>query len=154
MKNVKVTTKKAIGAFKILDSAKYQKLSDDDKVKVWKITRMLKPIALEYSDEIHDAKMRLMPSEDYEEKLQKAQMYEQMLKEGKEDLPMTKEEYEAFVPVFKGYMELLNKVLKEGLEKEHELMFEPVSEDALGKLMASNDWAFGQVEALDFILCD
>ena len=152
MKNMKLKTKKAIEAFKMLDSAKYQKLSDDDKVKIWKITRALRPIALEYSDEVQDARERLVPSDDYKEKLQKAQMYEQMKKEGKDNLPMSDEEYLEFLKVFKEYMELLDKALKEGLDKENDIDIPTISEDAFGKLMASNDWSFGQVEALDFII--
>lgn len=152
MKNMKLTTKKAIEAFKMLDSAKYQKLSDDDKVKVWKITRALRPIALEYSDEVQDARERLVPSEDYKENLQKAQLYEQMKKEGKDNLPMSDEEYLEFIKVFKEYMELLDKALKEELDKENDIDIPTISEDAFGKLMASNDWSFGQVEALDFII--
>lgn len=149
---MKLTTKKAIEAFKMLDSAKYQKLSDDDKVKVWKITRALRPIALEYSDEVQDARERLVPSDDYKEKLQKAQLYEQMKKEGKDNLPMSDEEYLEFLKVFKEYMELLDKALKEELDKENDIEIPTISEDAFGKLMASNDWSFGQVEALDFII--
>jgi len=149
---MKLTTKKAIEAFKMLDSAKYQKLSDDDKVKVWKITRALKPIALEYSDEVQDARERLVPSEDYKENLQKAQRYEQMKKEGKDNLPMSDEEYLEFLKVFKEYMVLLDKALKEELDKEIDIDVPTISEDAFGKLMASNDWSFGQVEALDFII--
>lgn len=152
MKNMKLTTKKAVDAFEVLNSAKYQKLSDDDKVKVWKITRALRPIALEYSDEVQDAKERLIPSDDYKEKLQKAQLYEQMKKEGKDNLPMSNEEYLEFLKVFKEYMALLDKALKEGLDKENDIDIPTISEDAFGKLMASNDWSFGQVEALDFII--
>lgn len=152
MKNIKLKTKKAIEGFKMLDSAKYQKLSDDDKVKVWKITRALRPIALEYSDEVQDARERLVPSEDYKENLQKAQLYEQMKKEGKDNLPMSDEEYLEFLKVFKEYMVLLDKALKEELDKENDIEIPTISEDAFGKLMASNDWSFGQVEALDFII--
>lgn len=152
MKSMKLTTKKAIEAFKMLDSAKYQKLSDDDKVKVWKITRALRPIALEYSDEVQDARERLVPSDDYKENLQKAQQYEQMKKEGKDNLPMSDEEYLEFLKVFKEYMVLLDKALKEELDKENDIDIPTISEDAFGKLMASNDWSFGQVEALDFVI--
>jgi hypothetical protein len=152
MKKVELKTKRIIEAFKTLDSSKYQKLSDDDKIKVWKIIRALKPIALEYEEAIEDAKVRLVPSDDYEMKFQKAQLYEHMKKEGKNTLPMSEEEYNAFIPVFKGYMELLAKAINDGLKEVHSIEFEPLSEEAFGKLMASNDWSFGQAGKLDFII--
>ena len=152
MKKVELKTKRIIEAFKTLDSSKYQKLSDDDKIKAWKIIRALKPIALEYEEAIEDAKTRLVPSDDYEMKFQKAQLYERMKKEGKNALPMSEEEYNAFVPVFKSYMELLAKAINDGLKEVRSIEFEPLSEEAFGKLMASNDWSFGQAEKLDFII--
>ena len=152
MKKVELKTKRIIEAFKTLDSSKYQKLSDDDKIKVWKIIRALKPVALEYEEAIEDAKTRLVPSDDYEMKFQKAQLYERMKKEGKNTLPMSEEEYNAFVPVFKSYMELLAKAINDGLKEVRSIEFESLSEEAFGKLMASNDWSFGQAEKLDFII--
>jgi len=152
MKKVELKTKRIIEAFKTLDSSKYQKLSDDDKIKVWKIIRALKPIALEYEEAIEDAKVRLVPSDDYEMKFQKAQLYEHMKKEGKNTLPMSEEEYNAFVPIFKSYMELLAKAINDGLKEVRSIEFEPLSEEAFGKLMASNDWSFGQAGKLDFII--
>jgi hypothetical protein len=75
-----------------------------------------------------------------------------MKKEGKDNLPMSDEEYLEFLKVFKEYMVLLDKALKEELDKENDIDIPTISEDAFGKLMASNDWSFGQVGKLDFII--
>ena len=153
MKSLSLTTEKITKAFKVLDEARYQKLSDDDKVKVWKISRKLGPIALKYEEEALDAERKLMPSEDFPQKLQKVLAYEKALDEGKKDsLPMTREEHDAFAKEYFAYKDLLNKATAELKEKEATIEFEPLSENAFGKLMSSNDWTLKQVDLIEFII--
>jgi hypothetical protein len=56
----------------VLQNAKYQKLSDDGKVKVWKITRLLKPVATQFKEDVQDAQQKLMPDGDFLQRLGKA----------------------------------------------------------------------------------
>lgn len=141
-----------VEAYKILSQAKYQKMSDDGKIKVWKITRQLRPIALQFEEEQNDAKEKLIPSEDFMQKLQKAQQYELSLK-NKDIIPnISKEEYEKFIQEFIKYNNIINDALKEISEKEVNLIFEKISEEEFGKLMASNDWNMDQVNKIEFIV--
>ena len=153
MKNVSLTTEKIVEAFKVLDEARYQKLSDDDKIKVWKISRKLSPIAEKYKEDSIDAEKKLIPYEDFPQKIQKVLAYEKMMDEGKKDnLPMTAEEHAAIAKDYFEFKALHTKVMTELKEKEQIIEFEPISEEGFSKLMASNDWTLKQVDALEFII--
>lgn len=73
-KNVK--TEAVLKVYNIISSAKYGKMSDDDKIKIWKITRILKPIASEFEENSKDAYEKFIPNEGFKDNLQKAQEYE------------------------------------------------------------------------------
>ena len=143
-------TMEAVEAYRILGDAKYQKMSDEGKIKVWKITRQLKPVATHYDEERQDASQKMMPDEDFMQRLHKAQLYEIQKKEGKET-ELSDEEYQKFLKEFTEYDALVKKTLQEISEKEIELKYEPLSEDDFGKLMASNDWDLKQVEKISFV---
>ena len=49
-------------------------------------------------------------------------------------------------------MILMEKALKEELDKEVDIDFEPLTEEAFSLLMASNSWKIKQVDLLDFII--
>ena len=153
MKSLKLKVEKVMSAYRVLNEAKYQKLSDGDKVKVWKITRLLKPIATQCEEDIVDARQKMMPDKDFAENIQKAEQYERMMKNNQtEGLPLTSEEYLEIAKKFKEYSDLLTKALKEPLEKEVELEIDTIGEDAFGKLMSSNDWNFSQVSDIEFMM--
>jgi hypothetical protein len=152
MKKLTLTTEKVLAAFNVLSSAKYSKLDDVDKIKVWKITRKLKPVAEKFDDDSKDAAEKMKPSEDFNERLVKAQEYERTIKQPDFDaskLPMGAAEYSKFVDEFKSYQKLVNDTISDFAKKEVEVEIEILSEDAFGKLMASNDWNMAQVVALD-----
>jgi hypothetical protein len=152
MKKLTLTTEKVLAAFNVLSSAKYSKLDDVDKIKVWKITRKLKPVAEKFDDDSKDAAEKMKPSEDFNERLVKAQEYERTIKQPDFDaskLPMGAAEYSKFVDEFKAYQKLVNDTISDFAKKEVEVEIEILSEDAFCKLMASNDWNMAQVVALD-----
>jgi hypothetical protein len=157
MKKLTLTTEKVLAAFNVLSSAKYSKLDDVDKIKVWKITRKLKPVAEKFDDDSKDAAEKMKPSEDFNERLVKAQEYERTIKQPDFDaskLPMGAAEYSKFVEEFKAYQKLVNDTISDFAKKEVEVEIETLSEDAFGKLMASNDWNMAQVVALDGIVTE
>lgn len=152
-----LTTEQVLAAWNVLQAAKYAKLDDADKVKVWKVTRVLKPIATKFDEDSKDAAEKMRPTEDFNERLAKAQEYERIIKTPNFDaqtLPMGAAEYGAFIDEFKKYNRLVADTVQEFAQKEVELELETISEDAFGKLMASNDWNMGQVTALDGILTE
>lgn len=145
MKKVKIKTEKALEVFNILKGASYQKLSDEDKVKVWKAYRALHPVATKFEDDSKDAAEKLKP-EGLEATLEKAKDYEQKKQKGDSDLPMTEQEYLAFINGdWAKFNQLLAKAVKEFADAEVELEFEPVNEEGFAKLMSSNDWKMEQV---------
>lgn len=148
---VKIETQKVLVLHRILASAKYGKLDDADKVKVWKIARKLKPVADKFEDDSKDAAEKMKPTDDFAERLQKAQDYERLVKDQNADaqkLPMGPSEYGDFIKEFQEYNRLVGDAVKEFAEKEVEIDFEPVSEETFGKLMASNEWTMDQAVQL------
>lgn len=152
----KVKTEMLLAVFNVLNTAKYAKLDDADKIKVWKIARQMKPISTKFEEETKDAAEKMKPGEDFDGQLQKAQQYEVEIRKpdcDAEKLPMGAAEYQAFITEFKKYQKLVNDAVKEYADKEVEIEFEPVSEDVFGKLMASNDWTVDQATTLGDFIC-
>jgi hypothetical protein len=144
-------TENVLAAYRVLGGAKYAKLSDEDKIKVFKICIALKPIATKYDEDSKDAAEKLKPFDDYDEKLAEAQEYDRVSRDKNADasqLKMGPSEFNAFVKEMNHYQDLIGKALKDEMEKEVEVEFEPISEDALLKLMNSNDWTVAQAMAV------
>ena len=152
MKSIELKTKEVAEAYNIISAAKYQKLSDDDKVRVWRISRKLCPVAEQYEKDVEDAKIKLLPTEDFPQRLQVALQYQSIKDAGGEDFPISQEEFNRTAADWNSYNGLLNKALKEIAEKTVAIEIEPVTEEAFGRLMASNDWSFAQAGALEFII--
>lgn len=152
----KVKTEMLLAVFNVLNTAKYGKLDDADKIKVWKIARQMKPIATKFEEETKDAAEKMKPGEEFDEQLQKAQQYEVEIRKpdcNAEKLPMGAAEYQAFITEFKNYQKLVSDAVKEYADKEVEIEFEPVSEEVFGKLMSSNDWTVDQTTTLGDFIC-
>lgn len=144
-----IKTEKVLKVYQILNTTKYGKLDDGDKVKVWKIARKLKPVATKFDEDSKDAAEKLKPYDGFEDDLQKAQEYERL--KGV-NAKMDIDEYQKFIAAFKAYQELVGKAVKEYADVEVEVEFDTISEDAFSKLMASNEWTLDQaVEIGEFI---
>jgi hypothetical protein len=63
-------------------------------------------------------------------------------------------EYNAFLDKFHAYNKLVNDAVKDFAEKEVELEIDPLTEDAFGKLMASNEWTMEQAVVLGDIITE
>jgi hypothetical protein len=156
MTQKKMKTEDVLKAYQVISTAKYSKLDDADKIKVWKIARSLKPVAEKFREDSEDAQQKMKPNDDFDEQLMKAQEYEREIRKPDCDaskLPMGAAQYQEFVDEFKAYQKLVNDTIKDFAEKEVEVSFDPISEDAFGKLMASNDWTLEQVATLGEIIC-
>ena len=149
-------TDKVLKAYNIISQAKYTKLDDADKIKVWKIARALKPIATKYDEDTKDAAEKLKP-DGFDENLRKAQEYERVAKDQDADasgLEMGAAEYGEFIKELKEYNRLVNDAVREFADKEVELTFDALSEEAFAKLMSSNDWTVEQAETAGDIVCE
>lgn len=150
-----IKTNDALNIYNIINQGKYTKMEDGDKIKAWKICRALKPFATKFEEDSKDAAEKMKPTDDFQERLQKAQEYERLRGEKQPAIDiMTTAEYEDFIKEFKGYNETVQKAVKEFAEKEVEMEFEPLSEDAFGKLMASNEWTMQQATTVGEFVCE
>lgn len=151
----KITTEKVLNAYHIISGAKYTKMDDADKIKVWKIARALKPVATKFDEDSKDAAEKLKPSEDFADNLQKAQEFERITKEKDFDaskLPMGAAEYNEFIKKLQDYNRLVGEAVKEFADREVEIEFEPLSEESFGKLMASNEWTMEQTVEIGMLI--
>ena len=150
-----VRTDLILAACNALSASKYGKLDDADKIKVWKISRVLQPFAKQFDDDRMDAGKKLLPTEDFEERWQNAAEYERVSRDSNADastLKMGPAEYNVFIKEKIKYDKLVSEAIKDLAEKEVEIEFEPLTEDSFVKLMNSNDWTFDQVRILGEIL--
>lgn len=124
-----------VSAYRTINSAKLTKMDDADKYKVIKAIRAIKPIVESFDSFVSDARERLKP-EDFADVQKKATQWQE---EG-ENTTLTVEERRQLNLYFAEYNKKVEECVKEESEKEHELAYERLSEDAFGKFMASNDW--------------
>ena len=151
-----VKTSEILNVYQIIGQAKFGKMTDEDKIKAWKIARKLKPVATKFDEDRKDAVDKFKDGiENFDERLQKAQEYVRLKEEQKPTIDvMTTADYDAFISEFKEYQKLVNDAVKEFADKEVEVEFDLLSEDAFGKLIASNDWTMGQVTLLGDFVCE
>ena len=152
-----VKTKEVLVAWQVLGQAKYDKLDSDQKVHVFHIGQQLKPIATAFSDYSADAAEKMQPSADFQERWDKAKVYETMTANPKADmeqLPMGPAEYKEFmVKEYFPFDRLWKKAIKDEGDKEVELKFEPISEEVLFALADANKWNVDQTTAVAAVVC-
>lgn len=144
MKTIEITN-----IYVVLNEAKLTKMDDADKFKVIKILRVIKPVAKGYEDFVEDVKNKLK-ADDHDKMTEKAQAWNKD-NQGKKVNELTQEqidELNALNTYFADYNKRVEACLKEEAEKEVELAFNKLSEEAFSKLVASNDWTCGQIMAL------
>lgn len=147
-------TSVVLDAFNVLNTAKYTKLDDADKIKVWKIARAMKPVATKFEADNKDAAEKMKP-EGFDEKFQNAQEYERVTKDANADtskLKMGAAEYNTFIRELQDYNKLVSEAVKDYAEKEVKIEFDTISEDVFGKLMASNEWDISQTMKIEIIV--
>lgn len=146
-------TLEIVNAYHLLGNAKYSKLEDADQLKVWRLSRLMKPIAKEAEEAQQDALSSLIPDE-FRQKVQKAQEYAEAKKAGiKEGLPMTDKEYVEYLTEFRKYNILVGKAFDEVLQKEVTIEYEPLSEDVVGLLVTCNEWPMDKaLEHLEWLI--
>lgn len=153
----KVKTKEVLVAWQVLGQAKYDKLDNDQKVHVFHIGQQLKPIATAFSDYSADAAEKMQPSADFQERWDKAKVYETMTANPKADmeqLPMGPAEYKEFmIKEYFPFDRLWKKAIKDEGDKEVDLKFDPISEEVLFALADANKWNVDQTTAVAAVVC-
>lgn len=152
-KNVK--TKDVLNVHRIISSAKYTKMEDADKIKVWKIARALNPTAVQFDEDMKDAQEKLKPEGDFDGRMNKAVEFERLRNAGEPaEKVMSDEEYNGFISEFKAYEKTVNEAVAEFGDKDVEVEFEPLTEEAFGRLMASNEWTVQQASLVGDFVCE
>lgn len=145
-KNVTKKTGEIAALYGVLSNAKYTNLEDADKIRLWKIARVMKPIAIQFEDDKQSAAKDLVPYENFADDVDKAREYEESVTKADCDaskLPIGAAEYDKIVKAVNNYNKLIAEAVKEYGEKEVKIEFEPLTEDAFAKLMSGNDWSIG-----------
>lgn len=136
-----------VKAYRIINDAKLTKMEDADKFKVIKATRQLKPVAASFDEFVKEAQERLKPDgwDDMQKKARKWQ-------EDGDKSTLAVEERREINRYFTDYNAKVEECVKEEAEKEHELTYERLSEEAFGKFVASNDYDVRTIIELENIL--
>lgn len=125
-----------VSAYRTINAAKLTKMDDADKYRVIKAIREMKPVVESFDSFVQDARERLKP-EDFDAMQKQAVKWQE---EG-ENTTLTMEERIELNHHFEEYNEKVQECVREESEKEIELKFARLSEEAFCKLMASNpDW--------------
>lgn len=148
-----VKTESVVKVYNLIKDARYSKMSDGDKIAVWKIFKAIKPIASSFIEDVNDARQKLVPSESFQQDLQRAREYEIARSKKEVCAVMSESEYKEFVMQFTHYNKLVEQAIREYTEAEIEIEFAPLSQDAFEKLSLSNDWTFAQSDAVESFVC-
>lgn len=131
MENKKVVkADNVISAYRIINDAKLGKMEDAEKFALIKAVRQLKKTATDFDDFLKDAQGKLKP-DGLETIAAKMQAKEELTPE--ESAKVSK------------YNQDVANCVKDELDKDVELTFAPLSEDALGRLIASNDFSVSEI---------
>jgi hypothetical protein len=134
-------------AYEVLKDSKLTKMDSLDKFKVVKILRDLKVISLAFDDFAKDLQEKLK-GEDHEKYVSEAQQWQ---REGDKTTLSLEER-----ALINQYLNKYNKDCRDGIyeeeQKEHELTFEKISEDAFTKFVDSNDFSVGQLLSLQEVI--
>lgn len=141
-------TKQVVEAYNALNSAKLTKMEDKDKFLVIKAIRQLKPISTAYEEFVKDAQEKLK-DEQFNDNVEKAKKWQE---EG-EKTTLTMDERMAMNAYFTAYNKRVDECVKEEKEKDVELSYERLTDDAFLKLLSSNDFDVNTIMLLNEVLC-
>lgn len=148
-------TTQIANVYKLINPAKLTKMDDADKFKVIKAIRAIKPIAISFEESIKDAQERLK-DEQYPVMEQRANKWNEKYgnkKIERSDVPEEDlTELEEINAYFAAYRKLVEDFIKEEADKEYELTFDKLSEDAFAKFIASNDFDVKTIIGLQDVL--
>lgn len=146
---MKTKIKQIVSAQKRLDKATVTKLEEADAIKLLKSRKAMRPYVTEYEEFEKDCreKLKVEGLEDADKK--RLEVFNK-LKDNKSYQP-TQEEVDAINKVA-DYFNKVNKALSEELEREVEITFEKLSDNADVKLMQENGWSYAELDEIEVIL--
>ena len=142
-----VRTEVISNAYELIGSADYKSLSDKDKIALWKISRLMKPIAVKFLGDKSDA-IKSFITPEFAEAFKKFQGF----KTSGDNLES--EEYKECAKTVLKANQLMEAALGELADKEVEVEFEPLSEGAVSSLLLGNNWPLAKAEFLEWMIED
>ena len=144
---MKLKTSEIIGVYAILKDAKLTKMESTDKFKVVKMMRPMQGVAEEWDKFMENVDKKLQ-KENHEEIIEKAKKWNS---EG-ENTTLTNDEKAEINKYLIEFQKEKNECIKEEVEKEHEIEFTKINENAFEKLVDSNDWSVNQILLLESLI--
>jgi predicted transcriptional regulator len=152
---MKISTIKAVNAYKTLKDIKVSSMSDDAMLSVWKDIKVLRPISDEYDKSVEETRTTLM-DDDFkamQARLQKAQEKEQRVKS--EGYVMTDADRKEIMDInawFSDWNKKGEKYLKDLADKEVEVKVEKVEAAELLKAFKKSDKTFEAMTELEWLI--
>lgn len=144
-------TKEIAVAYTLLKGAKLSKMEDEDKFKVIKAMRVMRPIAEKFDKDEKEAADKLK-DEKHGEMSEKANQHNEALLSKQVDKLLPASELVTLNMYFNDYQKKLNECLKPLQEEEVPAEFDKLTEEAFKKLLASNDFTVEQMLDLEILL--
>lgn len=141
-------TSTIIEVYKALKEAKLTKMESKEKFQVIKIMREIKPTAEEWDSFISTVDEKLK-GENHDEMAEKIKQWQ---KEG-ENTTLTLDERKEVNEYIAKYNAERNELVNAEMEKEVEVKYERISQEAFERLVDSNDLSVGVMEMLYGELC-
>lgn len=144
-------TIEAVKAYKTLKQAKLTKMDEADKLTVIKAMRALRPVAETYDKDTEEGR-RALQDDRFDDMQQKAQKHNEAIQEKKQDGLLSYSDLKELNDYFTAYDKSVRKMQRELDDREQELTIGRLSEEAFGRLAASNDLTCEELETLFNVL--
>lgn len=144
-------TIEAVKAYKTLKQAKLTKMDEADKLTVIKAMRALRPVAETYDKDTEEGR-RALQDDRFDDMQQKAQKHNEAIQEKKQDGLLSYSDLKELNDYFTAYDKSVRKMQRELDDREQELTIGRLSEEAFGRLAASNDLSCEELETLFNVL--
>lgn len=137
-----LTTRTIVETYRTIADAKVTKMEEAEKFAVVKAVRSLKPVATAFQDFTEEARKKLQP-ENFDELQDKARRFDSLPDDEKKEVNAS----------FIAYDEAVRKCVADEMTREHEVELDPLTTEALGRLVASNDFTVATILQLEDVLC-
>ena len=153
---MKMKTIDVVNAFAALNGAKLANMEDKEKFTLIKAMKVLKPIKNDYEDFAKDAREKLK-GDNHEDMLKRVEEWRAKHADTKpgDFTPAELKELNEINAYFGDYNKKVEECVKEEADKDVTPEYARLSEDAFGRLLASNeDWDVEKVMLAAEILCE
>lgn len=147
---MKTTIAKAVNAYKLLATAKLNKMEAAEQIALVKAMRPLRDTAEDYDNFIKESVKKLAP-EGWEQMQEHLRGLES-LKEAELAERIKQPEVEAALKARAEYNDKIVTLDRDESAKEVDMAFKPLADDALGRLFSGNDFTAAQCMALADLL--